>query len=273
MAALAVGLALCTSCGSGNGSEAGSTPLKSSSAYPSSIAAIGHSGLTGYNSDPSQPSTDVLANSWATGTNPAVNSIYRRVLAKNPAVEGHATNVAIDGSTVDSLLSQEAEVAKVTPAPDLVLVQSIDNDIKCDGTDPQNYGPYRAKLTAVLDAIHRDLPGAQVFFVSQWASVKEYDHVVMAVDPDHITGTGPCDSIDLQTRKLDPKHEKYLQSLVDHYWKIISEVCAKYPKCRTDGGVMQTMRLAKGDLAGDLDHLSPEGQHKMAEMIWSALNR
>jgi lysophospholipase L1-like esterase len=272
MTALAVGLAVCTSCGSGSSSDAGS-PSTSDSPYPSSIAAIGHSGLTGYDSDPSRPSTDVLANSWATGTNPAVDSIYQRALAKNPAVEGHATNIAVDGSTVDSLLGQEAEAAKVTPAPDLVLVQSIDNDIKCDGTDPQNFGPYRQKLTAVLDAIHRDLPGAQVFFVSQWASVKEYDRVVMSIDPDHITGAGPCDPIDLTTRKLNRKHEKYLQSLVDHYWKIVGEVCAKYSKCRTDGGVMQTMRLDKADLGVDLDHLSVAGHHKMAAMIWTALNR
>ncbi|MCW2786493.1 MAG: lipolytic protein family [Marmoricola sp.] len=274
MTALAVGLALSTSCGSGHSSEVGGPgPATPDSRYPSSIAAIGHSGLTGYNSDPSRPSTDVTANSWATGTNPAVDSIYQRVLAMNPAVEGHATDVAIDGSTVDSLLGQEAEAAKVRPAPDLVLVQSIDNDVKCDGTDPQNYGPYREKLTAVLDAVDRDLSGAQIFFVSQWASVKEYDRVVMTIDPDHIAGTGPCDPVDPRTGRVDPKHERYLQSLVDHYWTIISEVCAKYSRCRTDGGVMQTMRLGKGDLAGDLDHLSMTGQHKMAAMIWSALNR
>jgi hypothetical protein len=38
------------------------------STYPSSIVAIGHSGLTGYDSDPDRPGLDVGENSWATGT-------------------------------------------------------------------------------------------------------------------------------------------------------------------------------------------------------------
>jgi hypothetical protein len=63
-----------------------------------------------------------------------------------------------------------------------------------------------------------------------------------------------------------------LQSLVDHYWRITSEVCVKYSKCRTDDGVMQTMQLDKADLGRDLDHLSVPGHHKMAAMIWSALS-
>ncbi len=272
--ALVAGIALCTSCGSGSDSSsdgAGATPPASSSPYPSSIVAIGHSGLTGFDSDPDHPDLDALANSWATGTNPAVDSVYQRVLAENPAMKDHADNFAIDGSGVDSLLDQEGQAAQVTPAPELVIVQSIDNDIQCDGTDRKNFGPYRQKLTRVLDAITRDLPDAKVFFVSQWATVREYDRVAISIDPDHVTGTGPCDPIDLQTRKFSPKHEKYLQGLVDHYWSIVSDVCETYPNCSTDDGLMQTMKLDKGDLAPDLSHLSVAGHHQMAAMIFQSL--
>src|SRR5262249_43350116 len=52
--------------------------------YPGSLAAIGDS-WTG-------PS--VAADSWATGTNKAVESQYLRILAHNPAVRGHAYNLA-----------------------------------------------------------------------------------------------------------------------------------------------------------------------------------
>lgn len=271
-AVLMAGVALCTSCGSGSSSEeAGATPPPSGSPYPSSIVAIGHSGLTGFDSDPDHPDLDALANSWATGTNPAVDSVYQRVLAENPAMKDHVDNFAIDGSGVDSLLDQEGQAAQVTPAPELVIVQSIDNDIQCDGSDRKNYGPYRQKLTAVLDALTRDLPDAQVFFVSQWASVREYDRVAISIDPDHVTGTGPCDPIDLETRKLAPKHEQYLQGLVNHYWSIVEDVCAQYPTCSTDDGLMQTMKLDEDDLAPDLSHLSVAGHHQMAAMIFQSL--
>ena len=57
--------------------------------YPSSIAILGHSGSTGEDSDPEQPHVEIRANSWATGTNPRVNSVYARLLARNPAIRGH----------------------------------------------------------------------------------------------------------------------------------------------------------------------------------------
>lgn len=269
-AAVALAVAACAACTSGSGSsEAAQQPA--GSPYPSSILAIGHSGLTGYDSDPDSPFADALENSWATGTNPEVDSVYQRILAKNPAVQGHAANFAIDGSGVDSLLDQEKQAAAVTPAPDLVIVQSIDNDIQCDGSDPQNYGPYRQKLTAVLDAVTRDLPDAQVFFVSQWATVKEYDRLLLKIDRSHITGTGPCDPIDLETRRLDPQHERYLQHLVDHYWGIVTDVCGAYPHCRTDQGLLQTMKLDKADLVEDENHLSVAGHAKMAAMVFDYL--
>ena len=269
-APILLALALCAACSSGSGSsEAAQSP--SDSPYPSSIVAIGHSGLTGYDSDPQNPETDVPANSWATGTNPEVDSVYQRVVALNPAAQDHVANFAIDGSGVDSLADQEKQAAAVAPTPDLVIIQSIDNDIQCDGSDPQNYGPYREKLTAVMDALTQDLPDADIFFVSQWGDVKEYDRAVMQIDPAHITGTGPCDPINLETRKLDPRHEAYLQHLVDHYFAIVSAVCAQYPTCRTDQNAMQGLRLAKGDLAADLNHLSVAGHHKMAALAFQTL--
>ena len=261
--------AVCLSCSSGAGSS-GAVPTAGSS-YPSSIVAIGHSGLTGYDSDPDLPATDMPDNSWATGSNPEVDSVYQRIVALNPAAKDHVNNFALDGSGVDSLVDQEKLAATVTPTPELVIIQSIDNDIQCDGSDPQNYGPYRSKLTGVMDSLTQDLPNADVFFVSQWASVEEYDRTVRSIDSSHITGTGPCDPIDLETRRLDPKHEAYLQHLVDHYWGIVTAVCAQYPHCRTDHGVMQTMQLDRGDLAEDLNHLSVAGHHKMAALAWKAL--
>jgi len=260
---------LCMSCSSGSHSS-GALPT-ADSPYPSSIVALGHSGLTGYDSDPDMPAIDVHDNSWATGTNPKVDSVYERIVALNPAARDHVSNFAIDGSGVDSLVDQERQAAAVTPAPDLVIIQSIDNDIQCDGTDQQNYAPYRRKLTGVMDSLTQDLPNADVFFVSQWADVQEYDRVARQIDPTHLTGTGPCDPIDAETGRLDPKREAYLQHLVDHYFGIVTAVCAQYPTCRTDEGAMQTMRLQKRDLSHDLNHLSVAGHHKMAALAFQAL--
>ena len=258
--------------GSALPSASGAAASATASSEPVGIAVIGHSGATGYNSDPDRPGEDVKANSWATGTNPLVQSIYLRKLATDSSLQGHALNIAIDGSDVASLIAQASQFADRTPKPQLVLVQTIDNDQKCDGTDAANYDPYRTKLTQALDTLAQGLPHAQIFIVSEWADVATYDRVVFAIDPSHLAGDGPCDTVNPQTMQIDPAKEASEQGLVDDYWGIVTDVCALHPTCRTDGGAMQHFDLKPGDLTSDLNHLSVAGQAKMAAMVWAVLN-
>jgi hypothetical protein len=145
--------------------------------WPNSIVVLGHSGATGQDSDPSRPGMDVPQNSWATGSNPKVRSIYLRILAHNPAVKGHAVNLAKDGATVYDLMAQAREALAQTPLPDLFLIQTIDNDIHCDGTDPQNYAAFGARLTSTLRVISTADPGARIhYFAEQAASCKRVSH-------------------------------------------------------------------------------------------------
>lgn len=239
---------------------------------PGGIVVIGHSGATGYDSNPSDPGVDVKANSWATGSNPDVDSIYLRSLATDPTLEGKAWNYAISGSEVTSLLTQAKRVVTSNPTADLVLVQSIDNDMRCDGTDSENYEPYRASLTKVLEALTQGMPKARIFFVSQWADVKTYDRVAFSVNPNHLAGNGPCDTVDPKTKKIVPARETYLQRIVDDYFGIVTEVCARYPTCKTDAGANQHMDLVAEDLTPDMNHLSVAGHAKMAALEWKALS-
>ena len=194
------------------------------------------------------------------------------MLATNPSLEGHATNIAIDGSNVASLIAQASQLVDRTPKPQLVLIQTIDNDQKCDGTDAANYDPYRTKLTQVLDTLAQGLPDAQIFIVSQWADVETYDRVVFAMDPSHLAGDGPCDTVNPQTMKIDPAKEGYLQGMIVDYWGIVTDVCALHRTCKTDGGAMQHMDLKPEDLGSDLNHLSVAGHAKIAAMVWAVLN-
>ena len=64
-----------------------------------SIAVLGHSGATGTMSDPGDPSRDAHENSWATGDNPEVESIYLRLREDHPDLKGHNFNAAVNGTT------------------------------------------------------------------------------------------------------------------------------------------------------------------------------
>lgn len=275
--ALPLLVALATGCASASPSlpspaaHSASASAPSAPSAPVGVAVIGHSGATGYDSDPTQPGQDVLENSWATGTNPEVESIFLHLLADDPGLAGHATNLAIDGSNVVSLSQQATELVGRTPLPQVVLVQSIDNDMRCDGTDAANYEPYWLHLLDVLDILTQGAPESQIFFVSQWATVETYDRVVFSLDPDHLTGGGPCDTVNPETGQIDPAKEASLQGLVNDYWTIVTDVCGNYPTCRTDGGAMQGMDLAPEDLSADLNHLSVAGHAKMAAIEFEAL--
>jgi hypothetical protein len=226
--------------------------------------------LTGSNSEGT--GVGVRSSSWATGTNPQVDSVYLRILAHNPAIEGHATNLAVDGSEVVDLLRQAEHLGAVTPKPERVLIQSIDNDMQCDGPDAEHLPVYREGLVKVMDVLEKDVPDATVLFVSQWGSVQIYDAAVMQTDPRHVAGTGPCDTVDPSTLDAVPAKEAGLQALVDEYFATIVDVCAQYANCMTDDGAMQQLALAPEDLTSDLDHLAVSGHAKMAAIAWDVLD-
>jgi hypothetical protein len=107
--------------------------------YPSSIAALGDSDTTGF--DTVTPNRDAPQNSWSAGTNPAVNSVYLRILAASPRINGHASNFAEDGSGVTGLLRQ-ARLAVGTHA-EYVTIESGGNDA-CPDAKPVSLAQFQA---------------------------------------------------------------------------------------------------------------------------------
>jgi lysophospholipase L1-like esterase len=201
-----------------------------------------------------------------------VNSLYSRLLARNPAIQDHNRNVAEDGTDVYALRGQIDTLLVSDPKPDLVVVTSVDNDIRCDGSDPQNYDAFGAELTDALRALADGAPQARIFLVSQWATVQAYTDAVKD-DPvwrEDQAGDGPCDIFDV-TRVPQPARIAYLQDIVDHYHAQLAASCAQIPTCRYDQGAMQRMTVVPADLTSDGSHLSVQGHRKHAELTWAAL--
>ena len=145
--------------------------------WPNSIVVLGHSGATGESSDPKRPHVEVRANSWATGTNPAVDSVYLRILARNPRIKGHAVNLAQGGATVVQLQSQAQHVALETPPPDLILIQIMDNDMVC----PAAASDYRAFHAGLSDRSRRSF-GAPASIDLRRQPVRQPPHLRTRLD-------------------------------------------------------------------------------------------
>lgn len=53
------------------------------------------------------------------------------------------------------------------PNPELVIIQTIDGDIRCDGRDADNVAVFGAALTDALTIIEEAAPDAHVLVVGQ----------------------------------------------------------------------------------------------------------
>ena len=287
-AVLAAGMAACAlvACAGGDDGSDGRTPQPAGAASADSapapedtpeldsMAALGHSGLTGTMSDPQEPWRDARENSWATGDNPEVRSLYNRLLADHPALEGHHYNYAVNGATIDDLDDQyEQLMSEAEVAPDLIVLQFIDNDTRCDGTDAANAERFGRTLDAGLTRIAADLPDAQVYLTGPWASVELWT-AWAAHHPEQVranSGDGPCDVFDDKGRPREAGLRS-MQRIVDSYSEQLEVVCARHPGCYTDTGALETFEPADRDVASDLNHLSVAGHRKYAEIAWSAMS-
>ena len=284
LAAVAVIVSACSASTGGGTSVSPSATMSSSPApsastaplsekYPNAIVVLGHSGTTGYNSDPASPGTDTRANSWATGGNPAVQSIYQRLLAVNPAVAGHNTNLGMDGSDIGALGGQVDQALALDPVPDLFMIQEVDNDMQCDGTDKDNYEHFAQTLRTELTRITRAAPRAKILLVSSPpGTVQNYGEVVAGLPQGKAnnTGSGPCDMFS-PSGKAVASHWRYQETVIRTYQAKLRQVCKQFPSCTYDDGALYRMRITAEDLAPDGQHLSIAGHAKQAALEWRIL--
>jgi lysophospholipase L1-like esterase len=276
LAATALLVVGCGSSGSKSATPSSTSPSpvsQSLHAYPTSIVVLGHSGATGLHSDPTSRPTDARQNSWATGDNPDVDSIYTRLLALNPAVRGHNANVAVDGTGVKELADQADKALAIEPRPDLFLIETVDNDMRCDGTDAANLAPFGAALEDVIRKISLGAPEAHIFMVSSpWSTSESYFTVAQQHPGARAsnTGTGLCDLFSPSGEPL-PDHQSYLEQTAQQYLATVESVCAKFPACRYDKGALHNLVVTPDDLTPEGFHLTISGQQKVAAIEWAAL--
>ena len=234
------------------------------------LVALGHSGLTGFKSDPGQPNGDAKENSWATGTNPQVNSVYQRLVAARPDTEGHVANRAVDSARAATLIYQAQSARLQVPTPELVLIQTIGGDIRCDGTDDARLVDFGASLTQALNLFNEASPETRILIVSHLDRPATLAEAVSGNESakSGFIGHGPCDFFDPATGKLNEEHISSLTDIIESYEAVQIQVCSEVPNCSTDSGAFSTYRLNSEDLVPGDGHLSVIGHARAAETIW-----
>ena len=238
-------------------------------ARPLGLIAIGHSFLTGYDSNLPDHVSDAPENSWATGTNPKVHSIYQRLITSESQIAGHVANLAEDGATADTLEIQAVEALKVVPHPQLVIVQTIDNDIRCDGTDPANYAPFGKNVKAALAKIVSASPQTRILLLSKLGRPSSY---ATAVGMDRAakltaTGNGICDPYDAAGH-LVIGHVRTALMILQGYEHQLVTVCASVPQCHYDATLATYHDSLRNLAVGDWYHLNVTGLAAEAALMW-----
>ena len=253
---------------SAGASATGSVPYVG---YPDSVLVLGHSGATGESSDPAQPGIEVRENSWATGTNPAVNSLYLRLLSAHPQIKGHNVNLARGGATVDQLVGQAQEAIALKPTHPLVVIQIMDNDIACPASS-SDYATFESTFVSALRTLDQGLSSSRLFVVSQFGSPTNYDKVLTPAQRVSAGGTGPCAFLDPRGR-LVPKELARLDGIIHQYEARLKAGCLKFTRCRYDEGAFGDVVDRPEYVASDLNHFSIKGHAKAAAVAWAAMKK
>jgi hypothetical protein len=236
----------------------------SAPATPSGVVAIGHSGLTG-------EGAGGRGFSWATGDEPEVNSVWLRIQAIDPGLAGSAVNRAEGGAPSSTLTDQATAALAAAPTPALVIVSTIDNDIRCDGTDDAHIPELGANVRSALETITTASPETKILVVGQFGRPSpDYIRQLIAKDPTVIPGLsqmGRCSFFDADG-EIDEGGFAYLTSTIEAYEAEQARVCAEFPQCRTDGGVRKAYVDVLDNFSADWAHLNAKGQAAEAELIW-----
>ncbi len=240
-------------------------------AHPVGIIAIGHSGLTGEGTG--ARSEPLYASSWATGTDPDVNSVYLRMVAALPETAGHVSNTAVGGAPASTLSSQARAALANVPVPALAIIQTVDNDIRCDAGNVAEVG---ASVADALALIHGASPDTKILVVGQLGRPSvSFVKGLVTHDPSAksgLTWNDECTFFDAGGTLHEAGFEK-LTEAIDAYEAETARVCAAVPNCSTDGGVRRAWIDQIDLFSPDYAHLNKQGQAAEAEQIWPVVER
>jgi hypothetical protein len=272
---LLAGLAVAES----GGATTPATTLPDSGDAPVGIIAIGHSGLTGENSDPERPHQPALENSWATGTNPEVNSIYLRLVEVHPETEGHVANTASGGAHSSTLVSQAQAALDEVPTPELVIIQTIDGDMNSCPVDEGEVTRLGNNVTKVLEQIVAASPQSQILMITNFLrpdpsyDVEAYDEQAIAAYPEleaEATGTpGECGTPFLAPGEVNTDFFDMIATRLEAFEDEQQRSCDAFPQCHTDGGGARAPYFFEMDSFAPFgDHMSVIGHAAAADLVW-----
>ena len=239
-------------------------------AYPSSMAALGDSITRAY--DVCCSYGDHPAQSWSTGSaSDTITSHYERLLSRNPAISGHAANLAVTGVKMSAGPTQAGNVPSDVQYVTILLGA---NDVCTSSISTMtSTSTFESQFWNTLFNVHWKAPNALVFVSSipniyQLWSTLHTNYAARLV----WAGAKICPSM-LSSSNTDAQR-KQVADRETAFNAAIQKVCtsATYSAiCRWDD--LATYKVAfSSSQVSTLDYFHPNqaGQAKLANTTWAA---
>jgi lysophospholipase L1-like esterase len=237
--------------------------------FPNSMAATGDSITRAFNTC-SFPFTDCIQNSWATGTERAVNSFYLRILERNPGIREHNNNDARSGAKIADLSGQVTTA--VGQRVEYVTVEMGANDV-CTSEEGTmtTVANFRSSFEAAIRTLRERLPGALI-------SVGSIPNIYQLWSILHTNRSATetwrslsiCQSMLRNATSLareDEERRLRVQRREVEFNGVLSEVCATYEKCQFDANTGYEFRFETGEVnTRDFFHPNVRGQATIARI-------
>lgn len=273
IAALASLAVFALACEAGAGGAGGSDPsTPPTKGYPSSMAALGDSITAGFGS--CGAFLVCGRNSWSTGTSEAVNSHYRRILAKNPKIKNKARNFARPGAEANALPGQASQAVDMKAQYVTILIGANDACAPAPA-GMTSVAAFRGDVDRALARLKKGLPKASVLVAGipdlyrLWQLGRNDPEAVRAWQR---FSTCPSMFADpTSTDEADDRRRRQVRTRINDYNEQLSQACEKYGKrCRWDDDPHESGFTL--DQLNQVDHFHPnvEGQAELSDATFSA---
>jgi lysophospholipase L1-like esterase len=238
-------------------------PARPWNVHPASVAAIGDSITAGFNA--CDPFADCPDASWATGSRGSVNSLSVRL-----GDGARSWNFARSGAHVTDLPKQARAAAAHRPAMVTVLVGANDA-CAADVPSMTSVADFRTAFGDTMSYLHRTLPSTQILV----ASIPDLEHLwsVGRANPveKQLWRLGLCPTMlkDADSQSASARSRRTaVADRVTAYDTVLSQECARYPRCRYDGGAVHRYPFGTGELSKwDWFHPNKAGQAQLARIL------
>ncbi|WRZ93136.1 SGNH/GDSL hydrolase family protein [Streptomyces sp. NBC_01007] len=273
-AAALLGVAACDATGgsssapNGTGARPSPKPTPVWDRSPDSMAAVGDSITRGF--DACSVLSDCPEVSWATGSDPQVDSLAVRLLGVTGAAE-RSWNYAVTGARMADLPGQLAQAA--TRRPELVTVMAGANDAcRSSASAMTSVADFRAEFQDAMDTLRGALPKTQVYVSSVPDLKRLWSQGRGNPLGKQVWKLGICPSMLGDADSLGSAataRRGQVQDRVKAYNQVLREVCAKDRRCRFDGDAVFDYRFGTDQLSHwDWFHPSRDGQARLAEIAY-----